>query len=351
MNENTPKASSHSAWRELSPNPTPHEFGSTEGLLTHISHRAMATDFVAILPNENPEQIEMTIDALEELNEIEAKLTVYQPDSEISQINRLGFQHPVSVSWMTFRLIERAIQWSKRTAGAFDISAGPLVEAWGFTKRQGRKPTNDEITAAKARVGYDKVVLDPAKQTIGLAQENMAINLGAIGKGFALDRIASLLHERGIKDFLLHGGNSSVIASGDQEIGSGNGWAVGLAHPTKTKHRIAGIWLRNRALGTSGSGKQFFHHRGKRYGHVIDPRSGLPAGDLQSLTTLAVSATDADACATGLYVAGSAQIQKWVDHEWFHPTIMIRGGSRQDLCELCSAGEIPWIKNPFDPSQ
>ena len=126
----------------------------------------------------------------------------------------------------------------------------------------------------------------------------------AIGKGDALDRIAARLQADGISDFLLHGGSSSVVAVGDQEEGSGLGWAVGIAHPTKPKRRLGGIWLRNRALATSGSGKQFFHHRGRRYGHVIDPRTGYPAGDLMSLTVIMESAADADACATGFFVAG-----------------------------------------------
>lgn len=176
----------------------------------------------------------------------------------------------------------------------------------------------------------------------------MSINLGAIGKGEALDRIAATLRAQGIHDFLLHGGNSSVIAAGDQTAASGLGWAVGLAHPTKPKRRLAGIWLRDMALATSGSGKQFFHHRGRRYGHVIDPRSGYPAGDLLALTVLMPSAADADACATGLFVAGSQQIIDRKDAPWLPPLLMMKQGQRQDAVELESLGELPWCD--IDPT-
>lgn len=306
----------------------------------------MATTFVVILPNEDAAQVDAAVNALDELNRIESILTIYQPSSEISLVNRLGSKQAVPVSWSTFRLIERALIWSDQTEGAFDITAGPLVEAWGFNKRQGRKPTREEIEMARDRVGYQKIILDNAAQTIRFSEPNMSINLGAIGKGFALDRIAGKLRESGVEHFLLHGGQSSVIAAGDQNVGSGKGWPVGIAHPTKPGHRLAGIWLCDQALGTSGSGKQFFHHKGRRYGHVIDPRSGYPAGDLQSLTTLAETATDADACATGLFVAGSQQIRAWSTNRWFAPTLLVRQSSRQDASEICSIGDFPWVEPP-----
>ena len=346
MMKSNPKNHPISEWLEVDPSQKIERLRASDRLLTHISHRAMATDFVAILPTEDAKLIEIAIDALEELNQIEAALTVYQPESEISQINRLADKHAVKVSWSTFRLIQRALRWSDLTEGAFDITAGPLVEAWGFLKRQGRKPNRQEIEDAKNRVGFQNIELDDARQTIAFRRPNMAINLGAIGKGFALDRIAGRFREQGINHFLLHGGNSSVIAGGDQDPGSGEGWAVGIAHPTKPKRRLAGLWLRDEALGTSGSGKQFFHHRGQRYGHVIDPRSGYPSGDLQALTNISRSATDADACATGMFVAGSEKTQSWADLDWFSPTIMIRQGHRQDASEIRSVGVVHWVDPP-----
>ena len=332
-------------WVAITANSSDEVTDGRDNLLTHVSRRAMATDFVAILPSEDATQIEVAVDALNALDAIESALTIYQPDSEITQINRRAFLQPVGVSWSTFRLIERAVSWSEKTEGAFDISAGPLVEAWGFNKRQGHKPTREQIEQTLQQVGFQHIELDAAKQTVRFTKQGMSLNLGAIGKGHALDQIASKLREREVNDFLLHGGNSSVIACGDQEPGTGKGWAVGISHPTKPKRRLAGVWLHNAALATSGSGKQFFHHRGQRYGHVIDPRTGYPSGDLQSLTAITTTATDADACATALFVAGSNQIDLWSREPWMPPTVMLRATSRQDALEMQSVGEIPWLES------
>ena len=318
----------------------------TDGLLTTLTHRSMATEFAVILPASLGWATEPVLEALESLDKIEAELTVYQPTSEVSRVNQSADRGPVAVSASTYAVIRRAVDWSERTHGAFDITAGPLVKAWGFTARSGRKPSNEEIEQARQQVGYQHLILNDSDLTIQFAQPNMSINLGGIGKGDALDRLAETLVENDVQHFLLHGGQSSILARGDQQPGSEQGWAVGISHPTKPKRRVSGIWLRDAALGTSGSGKQFFHHQGRRYGHVIDPRTGYPAGDLLSLTVVTENATDADACATGLFVNGS----KWIRE--FHATnenapamICQHAGDRQDEVKLESFGHFDWVED------
>ena len=318
-----------------------------DSLVTHVSHRAMATDFVVLLPAHQADRVETVMEALESLDEIESKLTVYSPSSEVSKINREAAKGPVRVSAETFRVIQRAQKWAERTGGAFDITAGPLIEAWGFTERSGRKPTQAEIDQALTMVGSQHVELSSDNRTVQFHRPGMSINLGAIGKGDALDSLKRYLLHAGVEHFLIHGGNSSVIAHGnqfqsdqfqsDQIPGSqldeahsdetNPGWAVGISHPTKSKHRLVGVWLKNAALATSGSGKQFFHHRGRRYGHVIDPRSGWPAGDLLSLTVIMDSAADADACATGLFVRGAKEFDDLNESDWWPPLVTVAAGS------------------------
>jgi thiamine biosynthesis lipoprotein len=135
-----------------------------------------------------------------------------------------------------------------------------------------------------------------------------------------------------------------VLARGDQVEGSEMGWAVGIAHPTKPKRRLTGVWLGDMALATSGSGKQFFHHKGKRFGHVIDPRTGYPTGDLLSLTVMMKSAADADAAATGLFVAGSREIDALSNEDWMGDLVLVRGSDRQDSVELESRGDVLWAE-------
>ncbi|TWU41932.1 FAD:protein FMN transferase [Novipirellula artificiosorum] len=305
----------------------------------------MATEFVIMLPD-GAKSMDAAVQAADLVESIERDLSVYRPDSEVSKINRLAAQQPVRVSKPTFSLLERAVGLSEQTEGAFDITTGPLIDAWGFTKRSGRKPTAAEVKQALTRVGYQRLVLDRETSSVRFATAGMAINLGAIGKGDALDRMALELQSHGVTDFLIHGGNSSVVAVGDQDPGSSKGWAVGLAHPTKPQRRLAGLWLKNAAIATSGSGKQFFHHRGRRYGHVIDPRTGYPAGDLMSLTLAMGSATDVDAVATALFVAGSQQVRQRYQEDGFSLAIMTRALGQQDSVEVETLGDFDWIETP-----
>lgn len=336
---------------------SPAAAGQHGDLITHVTHRGMATDFVVMLPAAMADKVETVVEALEMLDAIEAALTIYRPESEVSRLNRDGHDRPVKLSASTFSLLRRSIVWSHRTGGAFDVTAGPLVEAWGFTHRTGRKPTAAEIDATRVLVGYEKMILDAKDRSARFSVPGMAVNLGAIGKGDALDRLARHLKSAGVTDFLIHGGNSSLIAAGDQTRGSDTGWAIGLAHPTKPRRRMAGMWLKDMALATSGSGKQYFHHKGRRYGHVIDPRTGLPAGDLQSLTVVMPSAADADAAATGLFVMGRSAIESLADRspadekiapqDWTRsPMILAAAGKRQDDVDVSFHGEIGWIDPP-----
>jgi thiamine biosynthesis lipoprotein len=139
------------------------------------------------------------------------------------------------------------------------------------------------------------------KNAVQFGKPGMELNLGAIGKGYALDRAADLLVEKDLRDCLLHGGNSSVLARGHRDGDSG-GWTIALKHPLRPSERFAEFMLHNQALGTSGSGTQYFHHGGKRYGHIIDPRTGWPAEKILSSTVIAPTAAQADALSTALYV-------------------------------------------------
>ncbi len=265
----------------------------------------MATDFVVLLPPDCGHQLDSALDALGLVPEIEARLSVYRIDSDVSRLNRAGGE-PCEVHADVIEVLKRAAAVSQQTEGAFDITAGPLVDAWGFTTRSGRKPQADEIAAALAEVGWRQVAIDADRRRVRLGSPSARINFGAIGKGFAIDRVTADLLQRDVTDFLIHGGNSTIAARGsaDPESDPDGGWLVGLQHPQLPKQRLGEIRLCDAAMSTSGPGKQFFHHRGKRYGHVIDPRTGMPAGDLESLTVVTAQATESDALATGLFVAG-----------------------------------------------
>src|SRR5262249_46020549 len=200
---------------------------------------------------------------------------------------------------MLFSLLLLCKELYCKTEGAFDITSGPLSRCWGFLKRQGAIPNPYELEQARALVGSDKLLFDRTSQTISFERPGVEINLGSIGKGYALDRIAELLGNR-VQTALLSAGSSSMRALGSGDLGH-SGWTVGIRHPKHKDRRLAVLQISNSALSTSGSEEQFFEHDGQRYGHIIDPRSGLPAQRVTSVTVIAPSAAITDALATAFY--------------------------------------------------
>jgi thiamine biosynthesis lipoprotein len=289
------------------PTQPPPADSSAETYLVQVGRSAMACDFDILLnAGQYPRGTDAAVAALDLVDQLEAQLTVYRASSEIQSINRLAAQRPVAVEERLFRLLQRAVELHESTRGAFDITSGPLSRAWGFFRRAGEFPTADAVARARAQVGCQWLELDPPTSSVRFRRPGLEINLNAIGKGYALDRCSELLAERGVHDYLIHGGQSSILARGCRAGGPshGRGWLVSVRHPYRPHERLAEIWLHDRALGTSGPGNQFFHFQGKRYGHVIDPRTGWPADQLLSATVLAPAAATADALSTALFVLG-----------------------------------------------
>lgn len=280
--------------------------------LVHVSRRAMACKFeVRFNAGQYPRDTETALAALDVVEALEDQLSVFRQDSEICQINRSATGGPVEVEPGLFELLELAARLHGETDGAFDLTAAPLWEVWGFARRAGAVPTEERLAEALRRVGSHLVELDSLRKTIRFARKGVELNLGSIGKGYALDRCAEKLHQAGIVDCLLHGGRSSVLALGSQgqtqdesAERAGGGWVVGIRHPLRGDRRLAEIRLSNRALATSGSRAQSFVHAGRRYGHILDPRSGRPAEGVLSATAIAPSAALADALSTAFYVMG-----------------------------------------------
>lgn len=293
----------------------------------------MACQFEFILPAGRFERAaETALAALDLVDELEAQLTAYRDTSELASINRLAADGPVPVDPRLFGLFELALDLHQRTAGAYDITSGPLSKVWGFYRRQGAVPDPAALVAALEHVGSRYLKLDSSNLTIRFLSPGIELNLGSIGKGYALDRCAEMFLAAGISSALLHGGQSSVLALGDGAAGDNKlptelpslqpgglsrgedrhvpqttcepGWTIGIGDPLRPGKRLALVRLNNRALGTSGSSAQFFRQGGKRYGHILDPRTGWPAEGLSSATILAASAAAADAYSTAAYVLG-----------------------------------------------
>ena len=271
------------------------------GFWLHVNRTAMACRFEVTLPVGDQAGVTVATSALNLIDELEAQLSVFRESSEISFINREAATRAVSVEHSLFELLSLCRKLYDETDGAFDITVGPLARCWGFLRRAGRIPAADEIEHARSLVGSNRILLDGETRTIRFLRDGMEVNLGSIGKGYTLDRVATSMRDR-VASALLNAGASSMyaIGAGDQD----QGWSVGLRDPRNKIRRIATLRLRDCALSTSGSEEQFFEHDGQRYGHIIDPRSGWPAQQVTSVSVVARSAAISDALATAFYIGG-----------------------------------------------
>lgn len=317
---------------------------SAETYLLQLGRRAMACQFEVFLnAGQYPQAADVALEALDLVDRLEEQMTVFRNTSEISQINRFAGERAVHIEPRLFQLLLRAAQLHRDTEAAFDITSGPLTKVWGFYRRAGAIPEAAHLVEALGCVGSEWLEFDEAAHTIRFLKPGMEINLGAIGKGYALDRVAELMLASGIDNFLWHGGQSSVLARGGcglQSIGT-QGWIVDLRHPLRPDRSIVEIHLHDRALGTSGAGTQFFRHGGRRYGHILDPRSGWPAEGVYSATVVSDTAADADALATALYVLGPQRAVEWCQR---HPQVglwMFVPGHSGKSVELVTAGLAP----------
>jgi thiamine biosynthesis lipoprotein len=299
--------------RAVAHQPSPAEFA-----LLRFTRRAMATDFEIAVPFGTPGATKAAKAALDEIDRLEAQLTVYRDNSDISRLNQGAAQEAMEVEERLFSLLEMAARLTTETGGAFDITAGALVKAWGFFRGPRRVPDPDELAGARARAGMGHVELDRERRTVRFKRPGLEINLGSIGKGYALDRAAEVLRDAwGVPSSLLHGGHSSIYAMGT-EPGEERGWTVGLSHPWQPDRRLALLHLRDQALGTSAATFRHLEYNGRKLGHILDPRTGWPAEGMASASVVAPTAAEADGLATAFFILGVDSAKAYCDA---HPGI------------------------------
>lgn len=320
------------------PEPASKSAAPDETYLVQYGRRAMACQFeVFFNAGQHAGAADAAMNAFDLIEQLESQMTAFRDDSEISRINRSAAEYPVEVEPRLFDLLRRAAELHRQSGGAFDITSGPLTKVWGFFRRQGAVPAEGDLAAARDRVGSQWLSLDDSAKTLRFLKPGMELNLGAIGKGYALDRAGGELLAAGIGDFLWHGGSSSVLARGSCGA-RGDGWKIDLRHPLRPERPIAEIRLRDRALGTSGAGTQFFRHDGRRYGHILDPRTGWPAEGVFSTSVLAPTAAEADALATALYVLGPERAVDWCREHSEIGLLMVVPGSGAKQVEVVAVG-------------
>jgi thiamine biosynthesis lipoprotein len=240
--------------------------------------------------------------AFEEIERVEAVLSNYRPTSELSRINAQAAAGTVVTDPEVFALIERAFEYSRLSDGAFDITVGRLMRAWGFFRGAGRFPSDDELARAREQTGWRRVALDPARRSVRFLAKGIELDPGGIGKGYALDRVAALLREEGVTAALLASSSSSLYALGAPPGKAG--WTVRVPDPLERARTLSEVVLKDRSLSTSGNYEKFFRVGGRTYCHIMDPRTGRPVEGVLQTTVVAPDATDSDALSTAVFVLG-----------------------------------------------
>ncbi len=265
----------------------------------------MGTRIVVELWSDDAIAANAAIDAvMAEMVHIDRTMSTYKPDSEISRVNRDAATAPVVIGSELFGLLTTALEFSRVTEGAFDITYASVGFMYDF--RAHKKPTAAEIDSALPAINYRHVVLDADKSTVFFTRPGVRIDLGGIGKGYAVDRGIEILKARGITHALVTAGGDSRII-GDR---FGKPWIVGIRHPDDKNRVILKIPLVDTAMSTSGDYERYFDEDGVRYHHIIDPRTGRSASKVRSTTILASTATRTDGLSKTAFVLGAEAAMK-----------------------------------------
>ncbi|EJF11463.1 FAD:protein FMN transferase [Pontibacter sp. BAB1700] len=265
----------------------------------------MGTRFELVAVSEDEELANKAIEAgIAEIQRIEALISEWQPTSQTSAINRSAGGMPVPVDEELYELIRRSLRISELTGGAFDISWAAADKVWKFDGSMKEMPPQETVKNSIRHIGYQKIQLIPETHSVFLKEEGMKIGSGAIGKGYAANRARDLMRRMGIQSGVVNAAGD-LITWGKQA--DGQPWYIGIADPADKEKVFSWLTADHTAVVTSGSYEKYAEINGKRYGHIIDPRTGYPVSGLKSVTIICPDAELADALATAVFVLGKEE--------------------------------------------
>ena len=249
----------------------------------------------------------LIVAGMAEFDQIESWMSTYREDSEISRVNRLAAREPVKVSAELFGIVQRSLELSVLSDGAFDITFDSVGQLYDF--RAGVRPASAEIEKNLPSINYRHVVLDPVNATIRFSQEGTRINLGGIGKGYSCDRVADLLRNAGVQSGRVNAGGDTRLI-GDRQ---GKPWIMGIRDPDAADSWVTRLALDNEAISTAGDYERFFEEDGVRYHHIINPKTGDSARGVRSVTVIGPDATMTDGLDNAVFILGAERGLALVD--------------------------------------
>ncbi len=243
--------------------------------------------------------------AFGQINKIDEMMSYHNPDSEISRLNRSAFENPVKVEPLTYQVIKKAIEFSRLTDGAFDVTVGPLVDLWSRAGDANTIPTQQQLQEAGSKVGWNKLIIEDGEQTVRFTIDGMRLDLGGIAKGFAIDKAIEVIKDSGGLGALVDIGGD-IRCYGKTPKGQ-KFWLVGLQNPDLESEEqiLFTLKLSAGAVATSGDYQRFVVIGGRHYSHIINEKTGGTAEALSGVTIIADTATDTDALATAVSVMGA----------------------------------------------
>jgi len=292
--------------------PTPKETGA--GRLVRVSRAwpVMGTLFVATVWTRDSSGGAAALRAAHDsVRLVDSLMSTYRPESELSRANaRAGLGEPVPVSPQTMAVLRQARLYWRLSGGAFDPTVGPIVRAWGFEGTRGRRPSSRALDSLRALVGFGGVELDSAASTVWLPRAGMRLDLGGIAKGYALDLARRALATSSIQGGTVDlGGN--VLVFGRPPVGEK--WRVAIVNPLRRERTIGELALDSGAVATSGDYEHYVVIDGRRYGHLIDPRTAMPARGVLSATAIGPLGVWSDGLSATLFLLGPMRGQMLVN--------------------------------------
>lgn len=281
----------------------PTAVGGIETRRYEDSRVSMACVYAIVVYGHDQTPLEQAVNAaLDEVDHIDRLMSNYKKESELSRVNRDAAKSPVKVDRELFDFIAECLRYSRESDGAFDVTVGPLMKAWGFFRGEGRMPSEAELAEARNRIGYQRVILNQKDKTISFDKPGIELDLGGIAKGYAVDRAVEVLEKYGITSALVSAGGSTIYALGAPPGKST--WEVEIQDPVDRNRIATTVRLKDQTLSVSGSYEKFFKLNGVRYSHVMNPRTGKPAQGVLSVAVVTDDGTSGDALDNVFYVLG-----------------------------------------------
>lgn len=291
---------------------------------------------LTIVTSDSARVADSALSALEVFHDVDSLMSNWTETSEVARINREAGRRMIEIDPEVADVIAYALATAAASDGAFDITVEPLVRLWGFLGGERRVPSQSEISAALDRTGTDKLIFDAKRRTLRFTRGDVRVDLGGIAKGYSVDLVAALLREAGVTNALVDlTGNMAAIGNSAGHPG----WTVGIRDPSDQLPYVGRLRLYDQCVSTSGDYEQFVDADGRRYGHILDPRTGWSATGVMSVTVVSNNGMAADAWATALFVLGPERARRIASERDDLAVVLIE--------PVPGSSAIVWVEQPL----